>query len=186
MCDDVSINIFSGRVPGDVLHVRWRRLPVLLHRLLWRSRGSAVRQRQLLQVWHTHIHTKKRFAQYRNCSFSTDVFICPFTASPLFLTPSRCFCVDCLDILVDPGASNNARHLDPWRCYMCQPLLQYGVLKQRHDWSLKLQEFFANDNGQEFVSFLKRLLYKIWQTCKDLGCSIYLNKKSVHIYMCIC
>uniref|UniRef100_H2U2J2 DNA (cytosine-5-)-methyltransferase n=1 Tax=Takifugu rubripes TaxID=31033 RepID=H2U2J2_TAKRU len=62
----------------------------------------------------------------------------------------RCFCVDCLDILVDPGTSNNARYLDPWRCYMCQPLLQYGVLKRRHDWNLKLQEFFANDNGQEF------------------------------------
>uniref|UniRef100_A0A3B3XF91 DNA (cytosine-5-)-methyltransferase n=1 Tax=Poecilia mexicana TaxID=48701 RepID=A0A3B3XF91_9TELE len=62
----------------------------------------------------------------------------------------RCFCVDCLDILVDPGASNNARYQDPWRCYMCQPLLQYGVLKRRHDWSLKLQEFFANDKGQEF------------------------------------
>ncbi|XP_061591520.1 DNA (cytosine-5)-methyltransferase 3B-like isoform X2 [Cololabis saira] len=62
----------------------------------------------------------------------------------------RCFCVDCLDILIDPGASNNARDLDPWRCYMCQPLLQYGVLKRRHDWNLKLQEFFANDNGQEF------------------------------------
>ncbi|KAM6925498.1 DNA (cytosine-5)-methyltransferase 3B-like isoform 2-T2 [Xenentodon cancila] len=62
----------------------------------------------------------------------------------------RCFCVDCLDILVDPGASNNARDLDPWRCYMCQPLLQYGVLKRRHDWNLKLQEFFTNDNGQEF------------------------------------
>uniref|UniRef100_A0A3B4H718 DNA (cytosine-5-)-methyltransferase n=1 Tax=Pundamilia nyererei TaxID=303518 RepID=A0A3B4H718_9CICH len=62
----------------------------------------------------------------------------------------RCFCVDCLDILVDPGASDQARYLDPWRCYMCQPLLRYGVLKRRHDWSLKLQEFFANDNGQEF------------------------------------
>lgn len=65
---------------------------------------------------------------------------------------SRCFCVDCLDILVNPGASNNARYLDPWRCYMCQPMLQYGVLKRRHDWSLKLQEYFGNDNGQEFVS----------------------------------
>ncbi|XP_037833008.1 DNA (cytosine-5)-methyltransferase 3B isoform X2 [Kryptolebias marmoratus] len=62
----------------------------------------------------------------------------------------RCFCVDCLDILIDPGASNSARYQDPWRCYMCQPLLQYGVLKRRHDWSMKLQEFFANDNGQEF------------------------------------
>uniref|UniRef100_A0AAQ4QBI5 DNA (cytosine-5-)-methyltransferase n=1 Tax=Gasterosteus aculeatus aculeatus TaxID=481459 RepID=A0AAQ4QBI5_GASAC len=62
----------------------------------------------------------------------------------------RCFCVDCLDILVDPGASNNARYLDPWRCYMCQPTLQYGALKRRHDWSIKLQIFFTSDNGQEF------------------------------------
>ncbi|XP_036803165.1 DNA (cytosine-5)-methyltransferase 3B isoform X1 [Oncorhynchus mykiss] len=64
----------------------------------------------------------------------------------------RCFCVECLDILVGAGASNSARNLDPWRCYMCQPLQPYGVLKQRHNWSMKLQEFFINDNGQEFVS----------------------------------
>lgn len=64
----------------------------------------------------------------------------------------RCFCVDCLDILVGAGAANSARDLDPWRCYMCQPLQQYGVLKKRHDWSLKLQEFFVSDNGQEFES----------------------------------
>ncbi|KAL4655355.1 DNA (cytosine-5)-methyltransferase 3B-like [Arapaima gigas] len=62
----------------------------------------------------------------------------------------RCFCVDCLDILVGPGASENARALDPWRCYMCQPSEQYGVLKRRPDWSIKLQEFFVSDNGQEF------------------------------------
>lgn len=64
----------------------------------------------------------------------------------------RCFCVDCLDILVGAGASASARDLDPWRCYMCQPLQPYGTLKRRHDWSLKLQEFFINDNGQEFES----------------------------------
>uniref|UniRef100_A0A4W5PYY5 DNA (cytosine-5-)-methyltransferase n=1 Tax=Hucho hucho TaxID=62062 RepID=A0A4W5PYY5_9TELE len=64
----------------------------------------------------------------------------------------RCFCVDCLDILVGAGASNSARNLDPWRCFMCQPLQTYGVLKRRHDWSMKLQEFFVNDNGQEFES----------------------------------
>lgn len=64
----------------------------------------------------------------------------------------RCFCVDCLDILVGAGASASARDLDPWRCFMCQPLQPYGTLKRRHDWSLKLQEFFINDNGQEFES----------------------------------
>ncbi|XP_029012271.1 DNA (cytosine-5)-methyltransferase 3B isoform X2 [Betta splendens] len=62
----------------------------------------------------------------------------------------RCFCIDCLDILVNPGTSNDAQHQDPWRCYMCQPLQQYGILKRRHDWSIKLQEFFGNDSGQEF------------------------------------
>uniref|UniRef100_A0A8C9VES7 DNA (cytosine-5-)-methyltransferase n=1 Tax=Scleropages formosus TaxID=113540 RepID=A0A8C9VES7_SCLFO len=62
----------------------------------------------------------------------------------------RCFCVDCLDILVGPGASESARALDPWCCYMCQPSEQYGVLKRRLDWSIKLQEFFVSDNGQEF------------------------------------
>uniref|UniRef100_A0A8C7KH67 DNA (cytosine-5-)-methyltransferase n=1 Tax=Oncorhynchus kisutch TaxID=8019 RepID=A0A8C7KH67_ONCKI len=67
-------------------------------------------------------------------------------------SPCRCFCVECLDILVGAGSSNSARNLDPWRCYMCQPLQPYGVLKQRHNWSMKLQEFFINDNGQEFES----------------------------------
>ncbi|XP_072558346.1 DNA (cytosine-5)-methyltransferase 3B isoform X2 [Paramormyrops kingsleyae] len=62
----------------------------------------------------------------------------------------RCFCVDCLDILVGAGASESARALDPWCCYMCQPPARYGVLKRRHDWNIKLQEFFVNDNGQEF------------------------------------
>ncbi|XP_015220486.1 DNA (cytosine-5)-methyltransferase 3B isoform X2 [Lepisosteus oculatus] len=64
----------------------------------------------------------------------------------------RCFCVDCLDILVGAGAAESAKVLDPWRCYMCQPPQQYGVLKRRGDWSVKLQEFFVNDNGQEFES----------------------------------
>ncbi|KAJ8412274.1 hypothetical protein AAFF_G00145410 [Aldrovandia affinis] len=64
----------------------------------------------------------------------------------------RCFCVDCLDVLVGAGASEQARVLDPWRCYMCQPPQRYGVLARRHDWTLKLQEFFISDNGQEFES----------------------------------
>lgn len=88
---------------------------------------------------HTQTHTHAQSNSTHNTLAST------------FCTP-RCFCVDCLDILVDPGASNNARYLDPWRCYMCQPTLQYGALKRRHDWSIKLQIFFTSDNGQEFVS----------------------------------
>lgn len=86
--------------------------------------------------------------------YTSSMLMCVCVCHLLSFRPSssRCFCVDCLDILVNPGTSNNARHEDPWRCYMCQPPLQYGILKRRHDWSIKLQEFFGNDNGQEFVS----------------------------------
>ncbi|XP_041060805.1 DNA (cytosine-5)-methyltransferase 3B-like isoform X4 [Carcharodon carcharias] len=62
----------------------------------------------------------------------------------------RCFCVDCIDILVGPGASEEAKVQDPWRCYMCLPYENYGVLRRRRDWTMKLQEFFASDNGQEY------------------------------------
>ncbi|XP_078275290.1 DNA (cytosine-5)-methyltransferase 3B [Rhinoraja longicauda] len=62
----------------------------------------------------------------------------------------RCFCVDCIDILVGPGASEEAKVQDPWRCYMCLPHENYGVLRRRGDWTMKLQEFFASDNGQEY------------------------------------
>ncbi|XP_043566472.1 DNA (cytosine-5)-methyltransferase 3B isoform X5 [Chiloscyllium plagiosum] len=62
----------------------------------------------------------------------------------------RCFCVDCIDILVGPGASEEAKVQDPWRCYMCLPNESYGVLRRRRDWTIKLQEFFASDNGQEY------------------------------------
>uniref|UniRef100_A0A4W3JQ06 DNA (cytosine-5-)-methyltransferase n=1 Tax=Callorhinchus milii TaxID=7868 RepID=A0A4W3JQ06_CALMI len=62
----------------------------------------------------------------------------------------RCFCVDCIDILVGPGSSEEAKVQDPWRCYMCLPHESYGVLRRRSDWTLKLQQFFASDNGQEY------------------------------------
>ncbi|MFT7810836.1 DNA (cytosine-5)-methyltransferase 3A-like [Arapaima gigas] len=62
----------------------------------------------------------------------------------------RCFCVDCLDVLVGAGASASARALDPWHCYVCQPLQSSAALHCRPDWSTKLQEFFASDHDQEF------------------------------------
>ena len=107
---------------------------------------------------HTHTHTETV-----PTSAPRSPLMCLSVRSPplSLASSSRCFCVDCLDILVDPGASNNARYLDPWRCYMCQPLLQYGVLKRRHDWSLKLQEFFANDKGQEFVSLSVKSVFML-------------------------
>lgn len=65
---------------------------------------------------------------------------------------SRCFCVECVDLLVGPGAAQAAIKEDPWNCYMCGHKGTYGLLRRREDWPSRLQMFFANNHDQEFVS----------------------------------
>ncbi|XP_077096187.1 DNA (cytosine-5)-methyltransferase 3A isoform X4 [Siphateles boraxobius] len=62
----------------------------------------------------------------------------------------RCFCVECVDLLVGPGAAQTAIKEDPWNCYMCGPKAQYGLLERRADWTCRLQHFFANNHDQDF------------------------------------
>ncbi|KAM8864274.1 DNA (cytosine-5-)-methyltransferase 3 beta, duplicate a isoform 2-T2 [Spinachia spinachia] len=62
----------------------------------------------------------------------------------------RCFCKDCLEILVGPGTFDELKDVDPWSCYMCKPSLCKGNLKLRPDWSVKVQEFFANNSAMAF------------------------------------
>ncbi|XP_047450748.1 DNA (cytosine-5-)-methyltransferase 3 beta, duplicate a isoform X2 [Mugil cephalus] len=62
----------------------------------------------------------------------------------------RCFCKDCLDILVGPGTFDKLKDVDPWSCYMCKPSECAGLLKLRPDWSVKVQDFFANNSAMEF------------------------------------
>jgi hypothetical protein len=62
--------------------------------------------------------------------------------------------LNCLDILVDPGTFDSLKETDPWICYLCQPLAAHGALKPRKDWSVRVQEFFANNSDMEFVSGL--------------------------------
>ncbi|KAL6119361.1 uncharacterized protein ACO6RY_03947 [Pungitius sinensis] len=62
----------------------------------------------------------------------------------------RCFCKDCLEILVGPGTFDELKDVDPWSCYMCKPSLCKGNLKLRPDWSVKVQDFFANDSAMAF------------------------------------
>lgn len=63
----------------------------------------------------------------------------------------RCFCVECLEVLVGRGTSAKAKEQEPWNCYMCQPQRSYGVLQRRQDWNTRLQDFFTSDKGQEYV-----------------------------------
>nr|XP_056700914.1 DNA (cytosine-5)-methyltransferase 3B [Euleptes europaea] len=62
----------------------------------------------------------------------------------------RCFCVDCLEALVGSGSSAAAKEQEPWSCYMCQPQKCFGVLQRRHDWNMRLNEFFTSDQEQEY------------------------------------
>ncbi|XP_014884258.1 DNA (cytosine-5)-methyltransferase 3A-like isoform X6 [Poecilia latipinna] len=62
----------------------------------------------------------------------------------------RCFCVECVDLLVGAGSAAAAIKEDPWNCYMCGPKSTYGLLRRRDDWPIRLQHFFANNHEQEF------------------------------------
>ncbi|XP_055024179.2 DNA (cytosine-5-)-methyltransferase 3 beta, duplicate a isoform X1 [Misgurnus anguillicaudatus] len=62
----------------------------------------------------------------------------------------RCFCKDCLNVLVGPETFEKLKEVDPWSCYICLPPKKYGILKLRPDWSVRVQEFFANNSAFEF------------------------------------
>ncbi|XP_018587604.1 DNA (cytosine-5)-methyltransferase 3A isoform X2 [Scleropages formosus] len=62
----------------------------------------------------------------------------------------RCFCVECVDLLVGPGAAQAAIKEDPWNCYMCGQQGVFGLLERRSDWPSRLQHFFANNHDQDF------------------------------------
>lgn len=58
--------------------------------------------------------------------------------------------MECVDLLVGPGAAQAAIKEDPWNCYMCGHKGTYGLLRRRDDWPSRLQMFFANNHDQEF------------------------------------
>uniref|UniRef100_A0A673KIW6 DNA (cytosine-5-)-methyltransferase n=1 Tax=Sinocyclocheilus rhinocerous TaxID=307959 RepID=A0A673KIW6_9TELE len=60
------------------------------------------------------------------------------------------YCVDCLDILVGEGTFDRLKNVDPWTCYLCAPESSSRALKPRNDWSIRVQEFFANNSAMEF------------------------------------
>uniref|UniRef100_A0A4W4ESB0 DNA (cytosine-5-)-methyltransferase n=1 Tax=Electrophorus electricus TaxID=8005 RepID=A0A4W4ESB0_ELEEL len=62
----------------------------------------------------------------------------------------RSYCMDCLEILVGKGTYNQLKRVDPWICYLCALESSSGVLKPRQDWSIRVQEFFANNSAMEF------------------------------------
>uniref|UniRef100_S4RTF0 DNA (cytosine-5-)-methyltransferase n=1 Tax=Petromyzon marinus TaxID=7757 RepID=S4RTF0_PETMA len=67
------------------------------------------------------------------------------------LAGCRCFCVECVDLLVGSGTAKTAIEEEPWRCFMCRPsLATCGLLNPRPDWPARLQHLFSNTHSQEF------------------------------------
>ncbi|XP_062872132.1 DNA (cytosine-5-)-methyltransferase beta, duplicate b.3 [Trichomycterus rosablanca] len=62
----------------------------------------------------------------------------------------RSYCVDCLNTLIGQGTVDKLKDMDPWICYLCAPESSSGALRPRHDWSIRVQEFFANNSAMEF------------------------------------
>ena len=87
----------------------------------------------------------------------------------------RCFCKDCLEILVGPGTFDKLKDIDPWNCYFCDPSKCDGNLKLRPDWSVKVQEFFANNSAMAFV---RTTLYSLYVYSSHAGLTDSANNIS--------
>uniref|UniRef100_A0A665W3F3 DNA (cytosine-5-)-methyltransferase n=1 Tax=Echeneis naucrates TaxID=173247 RepID=A0A665W3F3_ECHNA len=78
------------------------------------------------------------------CCYGLEVILCGNDSC------CRSYCADCLNILVGPGTFDSLTLLDPWICFMCQPHQAHGALTPREDWSIRVQELFANNSAMEF------------------------------------
>ncbi|XP_069908030.1 DNA (cytosine-5)-methyltransferase 3B isoform X5 [Oryctolagus cuniculus] len=78
------------------------------------------------------------------CCEGRELLLCSNTSC------CRCFCVECLEVLVGSGTAADAKLQEPWSCYMCVPQRCHGVLRRRKDWNVRLQAFFTSDMGHEY------------------------------------
>ncbi|XP_024415501.1 DNA (cytosine-5)-methyltransferase 3B isoform X4 [Desmodus rotundus] len=78
------------------------------------------------------------------CCEGRELLLCSNTSC------CRCFCVECLEVLVGTGTAADAKLQEPWSCYMCLPQRCHGVLQRRKDWNVRLQSFFTSDTGLEY------------------------------------
>uniref|UniRef100_A0A3Q3WAK7 DNA (cytosine-5-)-methyltransferase n=1 Tax=Mola mola TaxID=94237 RepID=A0A3Q3WAK7_MOLML len=78
------------------------------------------------------------------CCYGLEVILCGNDSC------CRSYCEDCLNILVGAGTFDGLKELDPWVCFLCQPHRPHGTLVPREDWSIRVQELFANNSGMEF------------------------------------
>ncbi|XP_054633382.1 uncharacterized protein LOC129181785 [Dunckerocampus dactyliophorus] len=78
------------------------------------------------------------------CCYGMEVILCGNDGC------CRSYCKDCLDTLIGRSTFDLLKDVDPWICYLCQDHRAHRALIPREDWSIKVQQFFANNSAMEF------------------------------------
>ncbi|XP_063064738.1 DNA (cytosine-5-)-methyltransferase 3 beta, duplicate a [Engraulis encrasicolus] len=78
------------------------------------------------------------------CCWGNEVILCSNASC------CRCFCKDCLEFLIGPGTFDRMKEVEPWSCYICDPVENNGSLRLRPDWTKLVQEFFADSSALQF------------------------------------
>ncbi|KAL1771449.1 DNA (cytosine-5)-methyltransferase 3-like [Sigmodon hispidus] len=73
------------------------------------------------------------------CCFGDTLFVCE---SP---DCTRCYCFECVDILVGPGTSERINAMACWVCFLCLPFTRSGLLQRRRKWRHQLKTFYDGE-----------------------------------------
>ncbi|XP_063081393.1 DNA (cytosine-5)-methyltransferase 3-like [Cavia porcellus] len=60
---------------------------------------------------------------------------------------TRCYCFECLDVLVGPGTSDKVHSMSSWVCFLCLPFPCSGLLRRRPKWRGQLKAFHDLEAG---------------------------------------
>ncbi|KFO53217.1 DNA (cytosine-5)-methyltransferase 3B, partial [Corvus brachyrhynchos] len=141
MVSEVTNN--SGKLEDSCLSCG-RRNPATFHPLFKGGLCQMCRDRFLE---YFYMYDEDGYQSYCTvCCAGKELLLCSNTSC------CRCFCVECLEVLVGRGTSAKVKEQEPWNCYMCQPQQSHGVLQRRQDWNARLQDFFTSDKGQEYAA----------------------------------
>ncbi|KAG9472150.1 hypothetical protein GDO78_021075 [Eleutherodactylus coqui] len=94
--------------------------------------------------WGYHVGEDGRQSYCSICCSGEKILICSNRSC------WRCFCVDCVDLLVGQGTAQTAIEEDPWNCYMCREEDVHGLLQRREDWPTYLQDLLSNTHDLEY------------------------------------
>ncbi|XP_078214841.1 DNA (cytosine-5)-methyltransferase 3-like isoform X1 [Callithrix jacchus] len=66
---------------------------------------------------------------------------------------TRCYCFECVDILVGPGTSGKVHAMSNWVCFLCLPFSRSGLLQRRKKWHSHLKAFYDQESKSPLEMF---------------------------------